>query len=182
MQRRLTRFFDRMGKIVRQNVVITYSPPGGALPAAEKALEVPSGGGGPVDLAWANHFAAFGAQSVEQILADYVEESVITVYNQVDQTKTVYEGLSGVNECFADLFQNLSDCSDLAAPVQHCEESSSGCAQVFLIWSCGASGYKTATDTFIFNGSGKILRQNVVAHYEKPKKTRAAKTVKKGCC
>jgi len=153
-----TFIFDAAGKIVRQNVVVTYTGASNGDPA----VETPTGSG-PVHAGWANHFAAFGAQSVEDVLKDYTDESVITVYNQVDGSKTEYSDLSGVTDCFTGLFESLSDTSDLAAPIQHVEEDH---PQVFLIWSCGASGYKTATDTFIFNADGKILRQNVVVHYE----------------
>ena len=59
----------------------------------------------------------------------------------------------------------------LGAPVIHVEEATlrdHGNAQVFLIWRAPASGYESATDTFIFNGQGKIIRQNVVVHYSPP--------------
>ena len=34
--------------------------------------------------------------------------------------------------------------------------------QVFLVWSCPSSGITQATDTFAFDGAGKIIRQNIV--------------------
>jgi len=156
-----TFIFDSDGKIIRQNVVVTDTQSnGGSYPLASEA---PSGSGAVHD-GWTNHFAAFGGQNVEQILADYTEESVITVYNQVSGEKSVFEGLSGVRTCFEGLFESLHDTSDLGAPIQHVEEGDS--AQVFLIWRAPASGYATGTDSFIFNAQGKILRQNVVVHYE----------------
>jgi len=58
----------------------------------------------------------------------------------------------------------------LAAPVQVVEEASvDGPGSVFLIWSAGKSGYAAATDTFLFDADGKILRQNVVITYKNPK-------------
>lgn len=118
---------------------------------------------GVVQKAWDNHFEAFGKQDVEKILLDYCEVSVITVYNQTDKSKTVYEGLAGAKQCFRELFADLYDLSDLTAPVidvREAEKDEPG--SVFLIWSCKASGYKEATDTFVFDAAGKILRQNVV--------------------
>jgi hypothetical protein len=164
-----TFIFDANGKILRQNVVVFLEE---YEEDPEVAAEEPSSTTGPVHTAWANHFQAFGSQSVEKILEDYVEDSVITVYNQIKGMpagKTEYKGLDGVKECFSGLFKSLKNTKDLEAPVQHVEEcSSSGPGHVFLIWSCPASGYKRATDTFIFNSSGKILRQNVVvAHMPK---------------
>jgi len=155
-----TFIFDAAGKIVRQNVVCVNTNEA----AGTKYEETPSTSG-PIRTAWDNHFGAFGGQNVADILKDYTEASIITVYNQADGTKTEFKGLTGVQDCFTGLFKSLHDCSDLAAPVQHVEESDSGVPSVFLVWSCGASGYAGATDTFIFNASGKILRQNVVTNY-----------------
>lgn len=67
------------------------------------------------------------------------------------------------------LFENLFDTSDLSAPIIHVEETTADKAgQVFLIWAAPASGYQTATDTFIFDIAGKITRQHVVVHYVPP--------------
>jgi len=156
-----TFIFDSNSKIIRQNVVVTDTQSSNdAYPVSSEEAT----GSGPVHDGWSNHFAAFGGQNVEQILADYTESSVITVYNQVSGEKSVFEGLSGAQTCFEGLFASLHDTSDLGAPIIHVDEG--GGAQVFLIWRAPASGYTTATDTFIFNPEGKILRQNVVVHYE----------------
>merc|ERR1719454_862194 len=81
-----------------------------------------------------------------------------------------FKGLDGVRSCFEGLFKTLHDCSDLAAPIIHVDESEKWSSlktfgQVFLVWNCPASSYHRATDTFIFNSKGKITRQNVVLHY-----------------
>lgn len=178
-----TFIFDSASKIARQNVVVNYTGPGSE--AGEKASEEPSGSG-KVHSGWANHFEAFGKQNVEQILLDYTEDSVITVYNQLDGKEQEFKGLSGATECFTGLFKSLPDCSALGAPIQHVEEkSATGPGEVFLVWSCPSSGYERATDTFIFNEDGKIVRQNVVVAYApqadaKPKKTKGPR--KYGCC
>jgi len=163
--------FDADGKITTQNVVVTYQNPTGEKSGLEPTVVVPTGDG-PVHDAWDNHFSAFGAHDVDKILKDYTDKSTITVYNQVDGSQSVFEGLDGVKDCFIGLFDSLFDMSDVKAPIQVVKEArGSESGSVFLIWSAAASGYKTATDTFIFDGSGKILRQNVVVHYKTPKDT-----------
>jgi hypothetical protein len=119
---------------------------------------------------WANHFKAFGDQDVEAILKDYCAESEITVFNHADGTMNVFNGLEGARSCFEGLFKSLHNCADLAAPIIHVDESQKWSSlktfgQVFLVWHCPASSYHRATDTFIFNSKGKIIRQNVVVYY-----------------
>jgi len=161
-----TFIFDSSGKIFRQNVVVVYQDPRGDGSVEPKNDSVVPSGSGPVHEGWTNHFKAFGEQKVDDILKDYVEESEITVFNHADGSSTKYQGLAGAKECFEGLFKSLSDCSDLAAPIIHVEEATDGKAgQVFLVWKCPASGYERATDTFIFNGAGKITRQHVVVHH-----------------
>jgi len=161
-----TFIFDCNSKILWQNVVVVYQDPNGDGSVVAKNDTVAPTGSGPVHAGWSNHFAAFGAQDVEKILTDYVEESEITVYNHADGSSNTYKGLAGVRTCFEGLFKSLFDCSDLGAPIQVVEESVGGEAgQVFLIWSAAASGYQRATDSFVFNGAGKITRQHVVVHH-----------------
>jgi ketosteroid isomerase-like protein len=161
-----TFIFDKNAKILRQNVVVDYQDPRSDVPLEMvNDAEAPTGSG-PVHDGWANHFAAFGGQDVDRILLDYVEDSEITVYNHADGSKTIFKGLAGVRTCFTGLFASLHDTSDLAAPIIHVEESvDDEAGSVFLIWSAAASGYVRATDTFIFNEDGKILRQHVVVHF-----------------
>jgi hypothetical protein len=164
-----TFIFDSSAKILWQNVVVSYVDPrgDGSITRVDNT-EAPSGSG-PVHDGWSNHFAAFGGQDVDMIMADYVEESEITVYNDADGSSTTYSGLDGVRECFVGLFASLFDTSDLSAPIVHVDEATTDEAgQVFLVWAAPASGYRTATDTFLFNQAGKITRQHVVVHYEAP--------------
>jgi len=161
-----TFIFDSSAKILWQNVVVSYlDPRGDGSITRQDDAEAPTGSG-PVHDGWANHFAAFGGQDVDRILLDYTEESQVTVYNQADGSSTIYSGESGVRRCFEGLFSNLFDTSDLSAPIIHVDEATADKAgQVFLIWAAPASGYQTATDTFLFNMEGKITRQHVVVHY-----------------
>lgn len=111
-----------------------------------------------MEAAWTNHFEAFGAQNVEQILLDYTETSEVHVFNQGTGAKDAYVGLEAIGKCFKGLFNQLSDLSGLAAPVVDVNEKQK---QVFLVWSCPSSGVKSASDTFLFDDAGKIVRQNV---------------------
>ena len=54
----------------------------------------------------------------------------------------------------------------MGAPIVHVEGANG--YQVFLIWRAPASGYESATDTFIFNAQGKIIRQKGVVHDSPP--------------
>lgn len=112
-----------------------------------------------VQPAWDNHFAAFGSQNVDQILLDYTDESVVTVYNVKSGKQDVYKGLAQVETCFEGLFATLHDLSRLEAPVIDVNEGAVG--SVFLMWKCPSSGVDLATDTFLFEGP-KVAKQNVV--------------------
>lgn len=120
--------------------------------------------------AWNNHFSAFGEKDLDKIMDDYTQESTIVVFNQVTGMKTKFKGLAMIKDFFKGLFESLSDTSDLAAPVQIVEEPSSlgEPGTVFLTWSCPASGYASATDTFIFESNGRIKWQNVAVSYTNP--------------
>jgi len=165
-----TFIFDKSAKILRQNVVVSFKDPkGDGSIVAKNDTEAPTGSG-KVHRGWANHFKAFGDQDVETILKDYVAESEITVFNHADGTMNTFNGLEGARSCFEGLFKTLHNCSDLAAPIIHVDESEKWSSlktfgQVFLVWNCPASSYHRATDTFIFNSKGKIIRQNVVVHH-----------------
>lgn len=111
-----------------------------------------------VQAAWDNHFSAFGAQDVDQILLDYDDNSQVVTYDHATGDKNVYMGVEGARSLFTGLFAALKDTSDLAAPVIDVAEDSK---MVFLIWSCAASGFPSATDTFVFSDNMKIYRQNV---------------------
>jgi len=156
-----TFIYDDNAKILKHNIAITDST--SDADSYPVSSEAPTGSG-PVHSAWNNIFTAIFIQNVDMILADYTEESVITLYNQVTGEEKVLEGLSGVRVCYQNLFANLHDRSDMGVPIMHIEEGSH--AQVFLIWRVPASGYVTAAETFIFSPEGKILRQNVVVHYD----------------
>ena len=112
--------------------------------------------------AWANHFAAFGAQKVDQIMQDYTDKSVLKAFDHTTGTLLTAKGLREIAQFFADLFAMLSDRSKLKAPVIETMEGTSTLdGSVYLIWSCSSSGITSATDTFIHDSANKIIRQNI---------------------
>lgn len=112
-----------------------------------------------VQAAWDNHFQAFGGQDLDRIMLDYTERSVIRCHDHRTGETTVCEGLSDIRSFFANLFAALTDLSTLAAPEIVVEEKPF--SQVFLIWSCPSSGFPSCHDTFHFDSSNRIIRQNI---------------------
>jgi hypothetical protein len=152
------------GKFVRQHVVVSKL----GSDAAAAVVPDPAKDGLPTHSAWKRHFAAFGSQSLDDIVVDYSEDAKINVFNQADGVLTTYNGHSGVRDCFTELFANLYDTSDLAAPIQVVEEAAGNRpGRVLLLWSCPASGYLNGTDTFVTNQEGKFTQQNVVVNYQR---------------
>ncbi len=66
------------------------APTNGPAPANTPAT------GGPIQAAWDNHFGAFAAQNVDQILLDYTPKSVIVSVDRSTGARMVYSGLEGV--------------------------------------------------------------------------------------
>lgn len=115
--------------------------------------------------AWANHFEAFAAQDVAQIMLDYDEDSQIRLYNYADEDAgmVLYNGTAAIEGMFTQLFEDLYDISSLAAPLIHEEDD-----LVFLVWENPGTGFYWATDTFDFNDDSVIRFQNIVLSYEAP--------------
>ena len=108
-----------------------------------------------------------------KILLDYTGTSQVTVYDATTGKKSVYTGLTEIEECFTELFAALPDLSSLGAPVVQVEEGPFG--MVYLVWECPSSGFTHATDTFMFEAeTGKIDKQMVVVQTA-PKMEAAAK-------
>jgi len=116
-----------------------------------------------VQMAWDNHFNAFGTQDLDKIMLDYDETSVARTYDNTTGQKAEYRGTASIRQMFANLFADLKDLATLDAPVVEVEEDAK---QVFLVWKCPGCGYKHATDTFIFGPDFKIKRQNIVVTKE----------------
>ena len=98
-------------------------------------------------------------------MADDVEESEITVYIDADGSSTTYSGLEVcglASRAFRPACGTAAICPPHWSMVKRPLRTKQGRS---LIWAAPASGYQTATDTFLFNQAGKITRQHVVVHY-----------------
>eukprot|EP01065_Artemidia_motanka_P025743 TRINITY_DN30708_c0_g1_i1.p2 TRINITY_DN30708_c0_g1~~TRINITY_DN30708_c0_g1_i1.p2 ORF type:complete len:370 (+),score=121.17 TRINITY_DN30708_c0_g1_i1:58-1167(+) len=157
--------FDSNYTIIRQNVVVSPHP--------TVAAETPATVSTPRDdhvraedtaaqRAWDNHFAAFGEKDPEKVMEDYSEASVLRVYeHNGGQPCHVASSMDAIKETFQGLFETLADRSQLGAPVIHTEQLSDW-GVTFLVWRSPTDGFVHATDTFVYNPDGKIIRQNVV--------------------
>jgi hypothetical protein len=153
--------FDKMGKIIRQNIVLWRAQPL-KLPFLDLNMDAKDT---PTQVGWDNHFAAFAEQNVTKILLDYNDQSEINIYNWVTKEQTLHTGSAEIGTMFAGLFKALHDNSQLAAPVVRVEHKP--VPQVFLIWESPASGFLKVTDSFLFDDNGKIIRQNIVIETSK---------------
>merc|ERR1711998_613165 len=119
--------------------------------------------------AWNNHFEAFGAQDLDQIMLDYTEDSVLESYESTSGVLTNASGLVEIRQFFTDLFAILTDLSELEAPVVQVTEEP--VKQVYLIWSCASSGVTFAHDSFYYDDNYRIVRQNIGATIVGPSPT-----------
>lgn len=134
------------------------------LPSAPSMVAYPSAAASSyfpmsVQQAWDNHFGAFGAKSLDKIMLDYDETSIVRVYENQTGKLTEYVGTARIREFFANTFAMLPDMTTLEAPVSIVDDEH---RQVFLVWKCPGCGVNWANDTFIFGPDFKIKRQNVV--------------------
>jgi len=127
-----------------------------------------------VHASWDNHFVAFGAQDIAGIMEDYVEDSVVVVYNFHDATATAatqFEGLAAIEGFFIGLFTDLEDLTNLQAPVV--DTTADPTENTFLVWGCPGcnsakpEAYGLVTDSFVYGGENAqngpaIIRQNIV--------------------
>ena len=123
---------------------------------------VPGVGLEPVQTGWDNHFAAFGAQDVTQILLDYTESSILNMYDAGTGVNRSFTGLAEIGGAFSTLFSYLGDNSQNGLAVNHLDVAEAPEAMVFLMWEAPNAGLLAVTDTFNFVGN-KIAVQNVVA-------------------
>ena len=165
-----TLILDGESKILYQNIIISFHDHNGSsVVDLTRDSEAPSGCGVIHD-SWASYNSALGGQNVDKILQNYADGSEILIFNYADGTKSHFNGLEGAKRFFDNFFMSLYDCTDFSFPIVHIEEGQAGApGEVLSVWSALASGYATATDTFIFNSAGKILRHNIVVHYVDPR-------------
>ena len=116
----------------------------------------------PVQTGWDNHFAAFGAQDVTQILQDYTESSILNMYDAGSGVNRSFVGLDEIGGAFQTLFTYLGSNSQNGLAVNHLDVAEAPESMVFLMWAAPNAGLLEVTDTFNFVGN-KIAVQNVVA-------------------
>jgi len=164
---------DGVAKIWKQNIVATQ--PGVACAAvATVASECATADPKPAMCAgWDNHFAGFGAGAgaaddaartlaLDLIMKDYTAESLVQVFNNNGDDYTSFSGLAPIRGMFDQLFKDIQAAKvgediGLAVKLLEIEPKFNG---VFLVWE--AKSHLKATDTFVFNDAGKIIRQNIV--------------------
>lgn len=136
-----------------------------------------------VEKAWDNHFGAFGklTEGLDQIMCDYDEESMISVFNDKcaggDKREgyAEYKGKAAIRGFFAALFEQLDSMDNVNSvgpgmnntPVVIPGDAPNG--NVFLTWRTsnleGAKEIQYATDSFSFrtvDGQSLIWKQNIV--------------------
>jgi len=147
--------------IEKQNIVVTQPAAcsGATTPAAPSADP-----NSPITQGWDNHFAGFGAQDKGMILADYTEDSTVQVYTWGTGYE-VFQGLTAIGNMFDSLWADMNAQTDvngtigLGVPAGY-PRVEVGFQSVFLTWYSFAR--PKATDTFLFDSNGKILRQTIV--------------------
>jgi len=115
-----------------------------------------------ITTSWNNHFGAFGAKDVTQILVDYTAESIIRIWDNTGSVYSKHTGLAEIETMFTALFKAITDADaggtdSVKAPLVSVTPQYNS---VFLVWE--SLSHPKATDTFIFNDAGKIIRQNIV--------------------
>lgn len=163
-------FIMKGSKIIGQNIVVSKPAPAPAPTPVPPAASVRSSSEGPyspssVQAAWDNHFGAFAAQNVSQIMLDYDSESSIKTFdwNGTETTSSEYKGVVEIQQFFTDLFARIGTAApgvplDPPVVVERKDEK-----MVFLVWNAPDATISKATDTFIFDDNFKIKRQTVVS-------------------
>jgi len=152
-------------KVKKQNIVATQPNACPAEPVENPAAPEPDATS-PVTLGWNNHFNAFGAQDLEMMMLDYTENSTVQVYTWNAETPyTTYEGLSEIRTMFTDLWAAMNAQTDVNGSIGLGVPSGFPRVEVdvqsvFLTWFSNSN--PKATDTFLFDAAGKILRQTIV--------------------
>merc|ERR1719330_1992183 len=146
-------------KIMKQNIVVTE--PNACVSTAAKPRPQ-AAEGDKIVAGWENHFAAFGGQNVTQIMLDYTEASIIRVFDNNGDVYSKHQGLAAIETMFTDLFAAINAAAvdgDAGVGVRHLAVEPQN-KEVFLVWK--SFSHPKATDTFLFDDEGKIVRQNIV--------------------
>merc|ERR1712117_822024 len=153
-------------QVKKQNIVATEMQACPTTPEANPSAPTPVAGH-PVTLGWDNHFTTFGDQNRTGILLDYTESSVVQIWSWGGADEAAYSKYTGLDEIggmFDALWasmnaQTVEGSIGLAVP-QGFPRVEVDINSVFLTWSSYSN--PKATDTFLFDDAGKILRQTIV--------------------
>ena len=106
-----------------------------------------------------NHFEAFGEQSLEKIMLDYTEASVVEVFNWSSGELETKTGRTEISEMFAGFWAGMAPggWGKMEAPVRKARDEPVRCG--FLIWSAPENKIALAQDTFIYSKNFKIATQ-----------------------
>lgn len=171
--------------------------PASPTPSAPAPTAAPPTPAGPVQKAWDNHFDAFAkanAEGLDQIMKDYDEQSVLSVFNIncEGQLTTLgpygnmtgfkaYEGTVAIRGFFSSLFTQLkndispggSNVVPTELTVTEAADNEYAAANVFLAWTADKADpvIEWATDSFGFRLKDEpayITKQNIVVNDGSP--------------
>jgi len=114
-----------------------------------------------IEEAWENHLNSFGGQNLTSIMFDYVATSVIRVFDNNGNIYSTHTGLAEIEAMFVGLFEaiNAAKIGDETGVEVRKVEVEPEYKSVFLVWK--SFSHPKATDTFLFDDAGKIVRQNI---------------------
>ncbi len=137
-------------------LLISCNPEGGKL-AEEEAQRMPSQelnyDEKTTQQVLDHHFKAFVENDLEEVMADYTEESILIT---PDRT---YRGLAEIRENFVNAYAALPRDSTIVKLIKNLAIKDVG----YIIWEADAPTleFKNSSDTFIIH-DGKILRQTFI--------------------
>jgi len=167
---------DGVAKVWKQNIVATE--PGKTCGEAAVVARDCSDNQKVCDR-WDNHFAAFVAgqgftddteleAALTKIMLDYTADSIVQVFDTRTQAYDKFDTPAAIKEMFKQLFTAMQeaktdDGNGLATKLLEVEPKFNG---VFLVWE--STSHPKATDTFVFDDDGLIIRQNIVVQTKAP--------------
>ena len=123
------------------------------------------------------HVKGVGTQNLTLLVADYAETAVVEQYAGCTGKTTRYEGKAQIRQFFVEFFATFNNWTSTlqtdwsTLPQPSIEKTAS---QVNLLWVAPSAGVESEFDTFLFDDSYKITRQNTAIQWrcpssEKPK-------------
>lgn len=119
---------------------------------------------------WDQHLSALRTQDLEQMLKGYSTGAVIMSYNQANGAAGVYTSAADMADYIGWLLQCLRNCTDFAIEFQ--KEFKSGSDTdveiACVVWKCAGSGFHRATETLVFDSTGRISAQHNFLDFSGP--------------